>query len=281
MQLKKRSIKAVFILDPSLSFAGGNNAKEITDLSINCEITEEGSPSNANAKIIIDNMIQEDIEYLTTLNFKPQQILRNRVFIYAGYNNVYTEIFSGDIIKGMGHYGANRQYVCEAVKNFYDSKNVLDALQINGTARLTTLITQIAGELKYKVTNKLKKEYIIKDCVLEGSPLDRLNYLAKITNINMIINNEGILLKEYASSVDNTLIQVSKDSGMIGYPTLDENGITFSCFFNPDIRTGAQIRMESIIKHATGIWQIYSIKYELQNYGEKFIQTVKASYVSN
>lgn len=281
MQLKKRNIKAVFILDPSLAFTGGENAKEINDLSISCEILEEGMPSNASAKIIIDNMIQDDIDYLTTLNFKPKQILKNRVIVYAGYDGALTEVFSGDIIKGSAFYGANRQYVCEAVKNFYDSKKVLDALQVTGTTRLSALIQQLAAELKYKVTNKLKKEYVIKDCVLEGSALDRLNYLAKITNINLIINNEGILLKEYATTIDNTLIQMDKDSGMIGYPTLDENGITFTCFYSPDIRTGSQVRVESVIKHATGIWQIYSIKTELQNYGDKFIQTVKASYVSN
>lgn len=286
MKLKKRNIEIYFTLDPSLTFINENNTKVISSnednpLSIDVNIQSDGAPSSASAKITVSNMIKEDIELLTTLNFKPMTYLKNTVAIFAGYDNQIEQIFSGSIIKGSGRYGVTNFYECEAVSGFWEQKKTLPMLANKGNIDALQLMKQICAEINYKFVDNIAGKKILTNPVLTGSAIDRLNYIAKATGILLDINNETVTVYETGSQKSNTVVLLNAESGMIGYPTFDENGIVVQSYFNPNIKNGALIKVESEVKNANGIWRVITNNTQLQNYGERFMHIIRGQYVSN
>ena len=56
---------------------------------------------------------------------------------------------------------------------------------------------------------------------------------------------------------------VSKDTGMVGYPTFQQAALVVKTLFNPAIKPGGQIQVKSQIEAACGIWTVNKIRYEL------------------
>ena len=46
--------------------------------------------------------------------------------------------------------------------------------------------------------------------------------------------------------------KISKDKGMIGYPTFNEFGVNFSALFDPYLRTGQIVEIDSIVPKVSG-----------------------------
>ena len=54
---------------------------------------------------------------------------------------------------------------------------------------------------------------------------------------------------EWQPEVGRYLLIISQ-SGIIGYPTFQSNGMSFKTLFNPNIRLGGQIQMQSSVGNA-------------------------------
>lgn len=286
MKLKQRTIEIYFTLDSSLTFINKNNTKTIASseenpLSIDVDIRSEGAPSSTSAKITVANMVPEDIELLTTLNFKPNTYLKNTAAIFAGYDNQLQQVFSGTIIKGSGRYGVENVYECEAVSGFWEQKKTMPMLANKGTIDALQLMKEICGEIKYKFVDNVAGKKLLTNPVLTGSAIDRLNYIAKATGILLDINNETVTVYETGSAKSNTVILLNAESGMIGYPSFDENGIIVRSYFNPNIKNGILLKVESEVKNANGTWRIITVNTQLQNYGGNFMHIIRGQYVSN
>lgn len=58
---------------------------------------------------------------------------------------------------------------------------------------------------------------------------------------------------------------INPGSGMIGYPTYTENGIFVKCLFNPSIRFGQIVQVESDIKPANGQWKVINLIHNTES----------------
>jgi hypothetical protein len=71
---------------------------------------------------------------------------------------------------------------------------------------------------------------------------------------------------------------VSPQAGLIGYPLLNSNGVTFDCYYNPDILFGGQVKIESSIVPAQRVWTVVSMSHQLssQTPGGPWMSSIQA-----
>ncbi len=52
---------------------------------------------------------------------------------------------------------------------------------------------------------------------------------------------------------------------MIGYPTYQQSGVVVRSLFNPAMKFGSQIKVESELTPANGLWNVYGLNYSLSS----------------
>ena len=57
---------------------------------------------------------------------------------------------------------------------------------------------------------------------------------------------------------------VDPQHGLLGYPQFNNDGIEFNMIFDPNLKIGGLVKIESIVPRASGIWKITKINTKLE-----------------
>ena len=95
--------------------------------------------------------------------------------------------------------------------------------------------------------------------VLSGSVLDRIQRLGKSLGLNVAITDNVVRVGEMnkqlpdlnSANANFPVKEISKDTGLIGYPIFNDRGATFSMVFDPLVRSGSLIQLNSIVPKIT------------------------------
>lgn len=76
-------------------------------------------------------------------------------------------------------------------------------------------------------------------------------------------------------------VLLTANSGMIGYPSFTQDGITATCFYDPRLKLGGQVKIESIVPRATGYWKITKLSHDLAAYTNgRWVSKIDGTYLS-
>jgi hypothetical protein len=79
-----------------------------------------------------------------------------------------------------------------------------------------------------------------------------------------------------------TVPLISPATGLVGYPTYSDMGITIKTLFNPFIRLAQLVTVESSLAFANGSWGAYYVRHELESQtpnGKWFTHFTGAPYI--
>ncbi len=123
-------------------------------------------------------------------------------------------------------------------------------ISIQGAADVATLMQSIAGRMGYAFENwgvnvKLSNPY------LSGSALKQAHDLARAAGIELYCdtatNPITLAIWPKTGTRGGAVPLINAASGMVGYPTFQSNGISLRTLFNPNVRLGGQIVVESSV----------------------------------
>lgn len=289
MQL--RNIEVRFALKKG-NFSNGKNLKIIKGYSYNnnqykdginisAKINKEGGKSQDKADITITGLLYDDIALLSTLNFRPLQVVKNRVQVFAGYGNELSLIFEGDIIKAAASFSdPNIPFKVEAQAGYFNQIKLNEPVNIKGKIPVSKVFETLAkqSELTYK---NVDIDGELDNPVLTGGSTDQIYNLGNQLGIQTKIDNGVLIVAKRNSPLHKNVFKISPQSGLLNYAFLDEKGVVARIRFNPNINFGSVIDLVSIVPKAKGVWKVYSLEYVLENYHEKFEITLKASYLQS
>lgn len=66
-------------------------------------------------------------------------------------------------------------------------------------------------------------------------------------------------------SRDGEVPLIEEGSGMVGYPTLSSKGMSLRTVFNFNIKLGADVKVQSSIDMANGIWHVFNVDHEISS----------------
>lgn len=265
------------------SFAGGGNTKIINGLGVEVSVEKPGLPDKNKARVKIYNMKLEDIEQLTTLAFRPLRARRNTLSILAGDKQKgLTQVFAGEITSAYGDFNAapDVAFVAEAMSGYYPALMPSSPTSIKGATPLDGIMNSLAQTMGYSYKNE-GVSASLRNPVLNGSPMQQAEAAARQAGVNLVVDDNvlSILPANVASSGNAVLL--NKNTGMIGYPTFNADGIVLKSLFNPALRFNASVKVESIVPKASGVWRVTKLVHKLEAFVAKdgaWFSEIEAAY---
>lgn len=283
MSFTKKIIEVRITLT-SGSFLSGGNTKIIRGLPIKADICQPGFPAMNSAKISISGLIQEDLDALTFLAFRPLTYAQdNVVSVYAGDDETGMSLaFMGNIVTSVPNYNAapDVRLEIEAMAGYYAKLLAVPPYTFKGSIPVASILQDICQEVGFVFVNEGETKSALNP-YLKGSPLQKIISLANSYNLNITLDGETVTLKP-ANGISRTVAVLNKNSGMIGYPDFTANGIKVKAEFLPTVSVGNQIKVESIVPKATGVWNVISVNHSLGAHTDNapWFTIIEANYPS-
>jgi len=253
---------------------------KLSGYRVSTKIGQAGGASLGTADVTIYGLSLDLMNQLSTLGqtVHINQFVNNLLTITAGEDpDVLSTVFQGTI------YAAWADFQAMPEVSFHISANVVafdEAAaaqptsfpgEIDVATALSTLCSQLSPALTLEnngVSVKLSTPYY------GGSVIDQISAIIEHSHISAIYEN-GVLAIWPANSQRNYApVEISPQTGMVGYPAYTANGIALTTLYNPSIKFGAAIAVTSSLTGATGTWTIFDLNYDLDSmvpHGKWFI----------
>lgn len=266
------------------TFGGGGNSKIIEGLATDVDITKPGLPEKNSASVSIANISLADMEQMTFLAFQPLQSLKNLITIEAGeQGKTLATVFKGEITSAYADYGSvpDVEFKIEALSGGYAAQIGAKPISVKGNAKAADLIKQFAKEIGYTFKNE-GVAASVRNAVFNGSPIEKARSVADEVGAELLIDDDSMILMPYDKPRSGGAVLLTPETGLIGYPSFTSDGISFSCFFNPNLKQGGQVKIENIVPRASGYWKITKLSHKLTAYrtgGGSWYSSVDAAYI--
>ena len=282
-KLKVRQIEVELTLVTGV-FIGTSNKKIVNTLTVDATIKKTlNNNFTSTASITIYGMSNTDIATLSTTGYQPLIYEANQVNLYAQYEGEAKSLaFSGYIVKAYADYSnPSRPMHFECQSSYQDAINAVEATNTAGTKDVAQIFNDIATSLGYSFTNN-GVTGVISNCILTGSAVDQLKQLAQQTQTNCIIDVKNVKIAPQGQALNNQILDINSESGLLGFPTPDQWGVQFKVRFIPQLQIGQYVKLETktYIPKSTGQWFVYDIESSLNNRHENWFSTVRCSYNS-
>lgn len=266
----QRQIEVTVKLAPSqatgqpITFAGTGGSDTVTLAGFRTSVQIQNSGSvNPQATISIFGLPKDVADQLSTLGMAQNSVQKNYVSISAGDSeNGLSPVYAGTPLRAFGAYNQAPNvpfvFLCqtalfEAVApapatSFPQSTDVAEMM--SGWARQMNMGFENNG-----VTVQLPPSYFA------GSIMQQVEKAAMAANIVAMPIQNKLCIWPVGRGRDSikTIPLISRETGMIGYPSFAPNGqMVVRSLFNPQVAFGGVIRVESIIPQANKTWYVQS-----------------------
>jgi hypothetical protein len=260
----KKVIQATIKL-ASGTFDGKNNVKVLSGLRIAVTIKKGGHPSKNEATAKIYGMLGADMNKLTMLSFKALQVSKNQLQIFAGDTNGTSLAFQGEITEACADYKSAPELMFEikSMEGFYHGVAPAAPQSSKGGQSVATLMQSLSGQMgctfeNNGVTASVHSPY------LQGSAYDQAADLADAADLEFGVDNGVMFIAPRGAARSGDVPVISATTGMKSYPTFDKKGIKVECLYNPSIKLGGLVIVQSSIQAACGKWRVHGLEHELE-----------------
>lgn len=264
----KKTLKYIFTLTNSENTATSARRIEISGLRSSALIEKAGGTQFSTATCQIFGVPQEDMNEITTLQWNLAQLDRNLLEVFAidEENNYETLVFQGDIICAWGVYQSMPDvflYV-EARNSFFNSMNYFAPTSYKGVINGALAIERIATQLGYHFENN-QVNINLNNVYEAGSAIEQIQSMAKAMNIDLVFDDNSIVVLNKGQPRAGEAAIISKETGLITYPTFDSLGVDVTILFNPFIIYGGSIEIQSDLPRANGTFTVTSLTHYLES----------------
>ena len=265
-------------------FQNGANQITVEGLPTTVDIQKQGGDERPSCTVTIGNLNIDVVKQLTTLSFRPLQRLKNQITVNAGeVGKQLQTIFIGDFENAYGEFqnAPTMNLMVKAIAAQHGALMATPATSVDGTEQVAKLMEQWAVEAECTLENK-GVNASVKNVVYRGSPVDKAKTLARDVGIDLIIDDGKFIITPNGQAVDGNAVLIDPKHGLLGYPAFSNDGIEFNMIFDPNVKIGGLVKIESIVPRASGIWKVTKITTKLEAYvpnGGSWSSSVSATWV--
>ena len=265
------------------AFDGGGTTKIIQGLACDVSVRKAGLPDKNDALVKIWGLSYADMAQLTMLAFKPLESQHNLISIMAGEEGgALALVFQGEIISASADFNAAPDVCMEfkADSGSYPQQMKLPVAGVHGEVKAEQLFEQFAVQAGYSFKNEGVMGSV-RNATFSGSPYDKLYKLARYIGCDLIVDDGAVVILPAGQARGGGSVSLSKDTGLIGYPTFTQDGISCRCLFNPNLEFGGLINVRSMVPRASGTWRITGLTHNLSAYtpsGGNWESQIDAAY---
>lgn len=246
------------------SFGDNGATKIIRGLATEVTIEKVGLPGRNKASVRIYGLTKDDMVMLSRQSFRPLESEKNLIAIWAGDENDMTQVFAGEINQVQADLNSAPDIVFEikAQSGYYPSLMAEGPETWRGQVPAADIIGQLTERIGYAFSNK-GVSVSLRNPRLEGSPLEKIISAGKQAGIDLVVDDNEIIALPPEKPREEEAVPVSKDTGLIGYPTFDGANLSIKSIFNPRFRFDGLIEVESEVEAPNKIWRITRLTHSL------------------
>lgn len=240
--------------------------KVYEDAAMTVKFVKTADAKQNSCDVTIANMLTDTIDYLVTEtspwnpNPKPKILSIDAGRLSTGIATVFT----GDVTSAVPTMPPDRILTMKA-KTQENAKYVWKGRQSAKTVQLKTLAQNIADDyklrLQFEATDKTISNYLF-----NGPLAKQVQKLAQVGDVDVYIDDDALVVKNFGKALKGQALLISAATNMIGVPTADEKGIKVRIMFDPTIKLGQPIELQSDVnKSLNGQYVIYAIAGSLAN----------------
>lgn len=277
MTLKRRIVSCTFTLGQGAFGESGTDTVTVKGLRTLLTVDKVFGPGMGTLNMRIHGMTPDQMNQISALNQAAETIKRNIITVLAGNEGeTLSTVFQGQITVAQQNLNSqpDTSMLVVAMAGGLEAVAIAKPNSYTGGVDAASVMQDLARQANLQFENggvnvQLSKPYY------PGSPRDQMRACAEEGNFNWTIDDGG-----NTSNGQNTLAiwprngarlgqipLISKETGMIGYPDYSTSltGLSISTVFNPFIRIGGQVKIESDLQVANGIWTTYEISHHLES----------------
>ena len=265
-------------------FQNGANQITVEGLPTTVDIQKQGGDERPSCTVTIGNLNIDVVKQLTTLSFRPLQRFKNQITVNAGeVGKQLQTIFIGDFENAYGEFqnAPTMNLMVKAIAAQHGALMATPATSVDGTEQVAKLMEQWAVEAGCTLENK-GVNASVKNVVYRGSPVDKAKTLARDVGIDLIIDDGKFIITPNGQAVDGNAVLIDPKHGLLGYPAFSNDGIEFNMIFDPNVKIGGLVKIESVVPRTSGIWKVTKITTKLEAYvpnGGSWSSSVSATWV--
>lgn len=293
MAFVTRRIDLKFQLGQGSFGEGGFDTIELKGLRVSVEISTTGDVSFSQCNLRVWGMPLDVMNKLTILGVPKTTGRRNVVTVSAGDDETgVSVVFIGTITEAWVNAQGSPEvsFVVAATAGYIYALKPVEPTSYRGTVDAATIVRGIATQMRpegataefgptgLRVENS-GVSVQISNPYLSGSAMNQLRQVSRAGNFNLIIENNVIAIWPAGKVRGQDVPLLSKKTGMIGYPDHTQAGIRIVSLYNPNLKFGVKVKVESDLTPANGFWSPYVVSHALESEmpGGKWFTTIECN----
>lgn len=265
----RRHIDVTFKLGKGNFGESGSDTVKVTGLRASADVVKTGEKAQSFLELRIFGMTLDTMNKLSLLG-KPLLAgfgRDNTIQVSAGSDGTgMGQVFSGTINQAwvdpnsMPHV----PFTVTAYSGLESALKPIPPSSFNGPADVAVIMSGLASKMGVRFENS-GVSVILSHPYLWGTAYSQAQQAKDAAGIEMIIDEEVLAIWPKGGTRNGTAVKISRDTGMVGYPTFTEKGIVVTTLFNPNIVYGTKIQVETDLTTAAGQWGIISVIHNLES----------------
>lgn len=259
-----------------IKFSGtGSDTITLSGFRTSVRIGNYGAYGGSTAEIRIYGIDESTMNELSALGQVFNLVAKNSILVSAGNPKWgFSPVFGGTIMFAMPDYNAapNVPFIMRCQSGYLSGVVPIPASSFPQPTDVATIMSGFANQLGLAfenngITVKIPPSYF------PGTINQQIRKLAQAANINADIVDAGARLAIWpigggrTSKAGQNIPLISKDTGMINYPTVSPNGyLIVNTLFNPEISFGSIVKVQSTrVPTANKTWVVQRLDLELDS----------------
>lgn len=268
--LTRRVMSATFSLGTGSFGADGSDTVTVKGLRMSANIQKHGGQQLASLDLRIWGMPLEAIQQLTVLNILAlEQVRMNSVTLFAGdEDGALTAVFQGTITEAWADASGAPEmcFVVSAQAGAFDRVRPIPPTSFNGPVDIATVLAGIGAQMDPALSvenNGVQGTF--DDPYLAGTAVNQIFQVCSWAGCGSTIDYDKLVIAiwPFGGSRGGTALNVSAETGLVGYPQFTQSGIKFRLLYTQSVVFGQQIQMTSTLAAASGLWVVLAIAHSL------------------
>ena len=266
MAFIERAITITFIKANGTFVSTGTNVYVVSGMRIQCDISNFIGVTKCQANVRIFGLTHAHMIELSNMN-SAFMVQRNiKMDISAGVAGAMNLIFTGDVVIGQIDLNNAPESALVILGQSGQLLSVMPA-QVNSWPTSIdhfTILKKLAS-LAGLAFSPNGSPITLTTPYLYGSVRDQIIRVCDQVMVNFTIMNDTLYVWDRYGVVTGNVPLISATTGMVGYPTYSDLGITVRTLFNAALRVGQLVTVNSTMDFANGSWQTYTMSHELES----------------
>ena len=247
------------------NFQGGGNTTSVVGLRSSASIVKAGGLSQGALQFAIYGMTIDEMNKLSTYGQTLTLVGKNTVTVSAGDDpSNLSQVYQGNISSAFmdGNSQPQVAFRGEAFVSGDIAIKPTPTTTLSGSIDAAGMLQTLAGVsgLMFEnngVSTKLTNPHY------SGSPIQQIEAICTDAKCEHIIDNETLAVWPASGSRSGST-QINPQTGLVGYPAFNAQGVVFKALFDPTLTFGASVQLQSELTPACGTWIIHHLVYELE-----------------